>query len=249
MKENLITNETLKKRGYFHFTKDTKVQQTSESEETSCIQKMKEVSNELLEIKEANPEDEELMDILDDCWVKCIPETSCEFPMFVVLCVKLLKDKDGWIYSDNHLLLKFDMNGAMMMGFYDYNLSNGSFYMNIPYNSNAEVEMEMLKKNRYVSDGFSFQGKPMPQNKEAFHPNPPYSLSLNSGWRYANWHMAIEVDKNDIILDIDFSTWYITSMFQRPRSCEDDDIERQDAFTYLCDQYTDEEWEKINSCV
>ena len=248
MEKNLITIEALEKRGYFHFTRQTKKQRISGHDDFSCSQKMKELSNDLLEIKKQNPEYEEFMDILEDCWIKCIPETKCsEATMSVVVCLMLSKHSDGWILGDSHYLLRFDYTGAMRMGIYDYECSSGNLYMNIPYSDDAKAEIEMLEKNRFIPSGFSFIGKPMPKNKEAFHANPPYSLSMNSGWRNANWHMSIEVDEHDLIKDIEFSTWENTSMFERPRSCEGDEVEEQDALTCLSDQYSDEEWRRITS--
>lgn len=86
----------------------------------------------------------------------------------------------------------------------------------------------------------------MPENKDIFHPNPPYSLAKNSGWRNIYWHFSIEADDNEIIQDIELSTYEReASMFQRPHSMNDDSADAFDGVLAIVDQYTDEEWDKI----
>lgn len=107
-------------------------------------------------------------------------------------------------------------------------------------------EVEALVSGRYIPEGFTLFGKPMPENKAVFHPNPPYSLAKNSGWRNVYWHLSIGVDENDKIEDIELSTYEReVSMFQRPRCMDDDMADAFDAALMIVDQYTEEEWNKI----
>lgn len=107
-------------------------------------------------------------------------------------------------------------------------------------------ELEFLIARRFIPENFTLIGAPMPENKNIFHPNPPYSLACNSGWRNVYWHLSINVDENDIIQDLELSTYEReTSMFQRPYCMDDDMTEAFDAALMIVNQYTDEEWNKI----
>lgn len=107
-------------------------------------------------------------------------------------------------------------------------------------------EVICLTTGRYIPREFTFIGKPMPKNKDVFHPNPAYSLAYNSGWRNIYWHLSIDVDDNDIIEDIELSTYEReSSIFQRPHGMKDDPVDAFDAALMIVDQYSYEEWEKL----
>ena len=108
-------------------------------------------------------------------------------------------------------------------------------------------EFFKLTKGRYVPSDFDLVGKPMPKDKSKFHSNPPYSISCNSAWRTAYWHMQIDVDKNDIIKSVEFTSYKNeNTMFARPTLLDTDPAEYVDCLNYICDQYSKEEWKKIN---
>lgn len=107
-------------------------------------------------------------------------------------------------------------------------------------------EVENLVKGRFIPNNFSLIGKQMPDNKDEFHPNPPYSIAQNSGWRNVYYHLSIDVNDDDIIESVELSTYEReTSMFQRPYSMDDDPADAFDCTLLICDQYTDDEWKKV----
>lgn len=109
-------------------------------------------------------------------------------------------------------------------------------------------EISLLTARRFIPrSGFSFIGKPMPKNKEIFHPNPKYTLAYNSGWRNVYWHLSIDVDENDIIQNLELSTYQRdVSMFQRPILKIGDLTDAFDAALMIADQYSEEEWNQMS---
>lgn len=109
-------------------------------------------------------------------------------------------------------------------------------------------EVHALVSGRFIPNGFTLIGKPMPENKDMFYSNPSeYTIAYNSGWRNVYWHLTIEVDDDEKITDIELCTnERETSMFQRPYGMNDDTTDAFDAALMIVDQYSDEEWSIIN---
>lgn len=192
------------------------------------------------------------IEINDDSsyWFKCIPAESEDVgdqEVYMVACVGTKPTETGLEITNIMILARmveqmgggwFTIPGAATM--------ESRFFEMQMVPPELIQEIESLIAGRYIPGNFTLIGKPMPENKEMFHPNPAYSLAKNSGWRNVYWHLSIEVDDDDIIKNLELSTYEReTSMFQRPHGMLDDMAEAFDAALVIVDQYTDEEWQKI----
>lgn len=183
-------------------------------------------------------------------WIKLVSDSLCEDPCRDTRTVILLSTFP--INAENSI---YEIDGFT---FRVFNIVYSPFMENVVTQANfididfipekGYSEVTQLVSGRYVPEGFDLIGKPMPEDKSNFHPNPPYSIAENSGWKRTYYHMQIDVDEHNTITGLDFSTWEReASMFARPRSVDDDKTDYLDCINLICDQYSDEEWENIKS--
>lgn len=192
------------------------------------------------------------IDINDDSsyWMKGIPaepEDVGNQEVYMVVCVGTKPTETGLKITNIMILARMveQMGGGWFTIPGAATLESRFFEMQMVPPELIQ-EIELLVAGRYIPNDFTFIGKPMPENKDMFHPNPAYSLAKNSGWRNVYWHLSIEVDDDDIIKDFELSTYEReASMFQRPHCMSDDTTEAFDAALLIADQYSDEEWQKI----
>lgn len=105
-------------------------------------------------------------------------------------------------------------------------------------------ELQMLFDGRYLTSGVSFIGKPYPQ---ALLEEEGESYAVQSAFRLAYSHMSTELDDNNVIQELDYSTWQSTGtgfgdMFMRPVPFSDRKEELVDTLLYMIDRYSDDEW-------
>ena len=181
------------------------------------------------------------------CWIKGIaaePEDVDNEEVYMIVCVET-EDSDGCIRIKNiHVLAR--MVEQMYGGWFSIpgssNMESRFFEMSLlpPEIIN---EIKQLVNGRYLFEGFSLVGKRMPEYKDNFHHNPPYSMAHNSGWRNVYWHLSVDVNGDDIIEDFEISTYEReTSMMQRPHLMNDEEADSFDCILYFIDQYSDSEW-------
>ena len=102
----------------------------------------------------------------------------------------------------------------------------------------------MLFDGRYLTSSVSFIGKPYPQ---ALLDEEGESYAVQSAFRLAYSHMSTELDDNNVIQELDYSTWQSTGtgfgdMFMRPVPFKDRKEELVDTLLYIIDRYSDDEW-------
>lgn len=174
-------------------------------------------------------------------WMKGIPVESCEQEIYLLTFIDVKPVSRGYKIMNIRVVVKFGY-----ISFPGSDSIDSNFYSLEMLPPEVVKEVEMLIGGRYIPNGFTLIGKPMPQNKEIFHPNPPYSLACNSGWRNVYWHLSIKVDDNNYIQNLNYSTYVReVSICQRPQSMSDDMAEAFEAALMIVDQYTDEEWQTI----
>ena len=105
-------------------------------------------------------------------------------------------------------------------------------------------ELQMLFDGRYLTSSVSFIGKPYPQ---ALLDEEGESYAVQSAFRLAYSHMSTELDDNNVIQELDYSTWQSTGtgfgdMFMRPVLFSDRKEELVDTLLYMIDRYSDDEW-------
>lgn len=186
----------------------------------------------------------------DDKWIKGIPANPCdvdnqEVYQVIVICAQPVEN--GYKITDVYCLARiveqigggwFSIPGAASMESHFFEMEL------VP--PEPLMEVENLVKGRFIPKDFSLIGKPMPENKEEFHPNPPYSIAKNSGWRNVYYHLSIDVNDEDVIESVELSTYEReTSMFQRPHRMRDNHADAFDCTLLICDQYCDDEWQLI----
>ena len=184
-------------------------------------------------------------------WIKGIPANPCDVDnqeVYQVIVISTKPVTDGYEIKDICCLARiveqigggwFSIPGAATL--------NSHFFEMELVPPEPLMEVDNLVKGRFIPKGFTLIGKPMPANKDEFHPNPPYSIAKNSGWRNVYYHLSIEVNDDEAIESVELSTYEReTSMFQRPYSMDDDPADAFDCTLLICDQYTDEEWKSIN---
>ena len=181
------------------------------------------------------------------CWIKGIaaePEDVDNEEVYMIICIET-ENSDGCIRIKNiHVLAR--MVEQMYGGWFSIpgtsTMESRFFEMSLlpPEIIN---EVNHLVNGRYLFEGFSLIGKRMPDNKDSFHQNPPYSMAHNSGWRNVYWHLSVNVNSDDIIEDFEISTYEReTSMMKRPHLMDDDEVDSFDCILYFIDQYSDSEW-------
>lgn len=247
-----ISEEALKGRGYFYaengnvlIDDNPKIadisyymEDDSENDDSITCRRVKEYLAESIE------------DYFVSSWVKGIPanpEDVDNQEVYMVICIEVIKRETGYEVADIHVLARFveQVGGGWFTIPGASSLESNYFEMEL---LPPEVfdEINMLLEGRFLPEGFSLEGKPMPKNKDNFHQNPPYSMALNSGWRNIYWHLSLDVDDNDIIDSLEISTYEReTSMFQRPHLMDDDPCDSFDCILRVIDQYSNEEWSKI----
>lgn len=186
----------------------------------------------------------------DEKWIKGIPANPCDVnnqEVYQVIVISTKPVENGYKITDVCCLARmveqigggwFSIPGAASMESHFFEMEL------VP--PEPLLEVENLVKGRFIPKGFSLIGKSMPDNKEEFHPNPPYSIAKNSGWRNVYYHLSIDVNDDEIIESVELSTYEReTSMFQRPYCMDDDPADAFDCTLLICDQYTDDEWGQI----
>ncbi len=184
------------------------------------------------------------------CWFKAMPvepEDVDDQEFYLVICVMTDHVAEGFKIREikvNARRVLSSLCGGMIQ--FPSPVMDSEFFEMLMLPPETVREIELLVSGRYLKDGFTLVGKPMPENKEMFHPNPAYCIARNSGWRNVYWHVYIGVDDDDIIEDMELSTYEReVSMFQRPHHMPDDPVDAFDAVLFICDQYTDEEWARL----
>ena len=179
-------------------------------------------------------------------WIKCIPaepEDVDNREVYMVIIIEAKKGKTDDEFEIKRISVHCRMINEIGGGWLSIpgvsTLDSHFFEMDlIPPEPVKEVES--LVNGRFIPEGFTFIGKPMPKNMDNFWP------AKNSGYRNIYWHITVEHDDNDIITDIDTSTYEReVSMFQRPHSMDPDTLDYFDAALHLCSFYSDEEWADI----
>ena len=243
-----VTEEALLGRGYFHCVSGKIVSTSYSNFPDFDLGEAEEGEDEIMCLDAQNYLASLAAQMTNDCWVTCIPANPRDFEgeCYYFLALTLEK-KDGMLYTESFfpmIRMVEQMGGgffyipgqeSVKSRFYEFEWMAGELI----------DEVHRLVSGRYVPDGFSLVGKPMPENKDAFHPNPPYSIAENSGYRNVYWHLQIDVEE-DIIQDVEISTYEAErGMMMRPHPRTDDVIDAHKALIYVSDQYSDAEWTAI----
>lgn len=243
-----ISRDFLIGRGYFHVVDDEIVDMElpslsdfdiseSEEDEITCSKVKKYIA-------------EESYVFPSDCWLRCIPAEpeDVEYQeVYVVICIQVKTNDDQLTITDITFYSRFiEQIGGGFFSIPGVSTMESDICQMPIFPPEPFKDVQMLVKGRTIPNGFSLIGKPMPSNKKYFHPNPKYSIAKNSGWRNVYWHLQIDVTKNDIITKVVLDTYEREdSMFCRPVTMSDDYTDAFDCVLFICDQYTDEEWESI----
>lgn len=270
-KENLmkflgksISEDSLVGRGYFHVQDGMIINESLPKIKDIYSSDGSYLYDNLLIAKEEESEDDEditgarvksylaaqIEEHSSDCWIKCIPadpEDVGDQEGYVIICLETEQYKDVMKISDIKVLIRLVVQvGGGWFSVPGLDSMESNIYEVTILPPETHKELTRLVTGRFLHDGFSLIGKPMPENKDSFHPNPAYSTANNSGYRNAYWHLSIAVDENEIIRLLEFSTYVReSSMFVRPEPLSDDATDAFDSILFIVDEYTDEEWDRI----
>ncbi|MCF0199108.1 MAG: hypothetical protein HUK02_07260 [Bacteroidaceae bacterium] len=245
-----ITEESLLGRGYFHCVGGEVVSTPYSNFPDFELGKPEEGEEEIMCLDAEKYLAESVCQRTDDCWVTCHPanpeELQCESYYLLLVTVE---EKDGALFTTSMLPL---IRIVEQMGCGLYFVSgestlNSQFYEFLWTAEELINEAAHLTEGRFVPDGFSLIGKPMPEHKEVFHPNPPYSLAGDSGYRNIYWELSVHVNENDVIEGLEISTYESErGMIMRPHPMKDDILDAHKALISIADLYSEEEWQNIN---
>lgn len=187
-------------------------------------------------------------------WIKCMAPHPDDVEVGTAyIIIQVILDEDSKIESV-HAFTRFmdGMNGGF---------GGAGFFVDIPGSESMEchlshmpmfppevlAELDMLTEGRYFKKGFSFVGKPLPENIMWMNGGDNCKTSAqSSAFRNAYFHISVDVTDDDIIDGFEFSQYENEhSMFQRPRSVDEDIVDGLDCALMLIDAYTKEEYDSL----
>lgn len=266
-----LSIEALIGRGFYHYTNGFK------DEEQPLVLELQDLDLDSSQLEEADmpgddmdcregceeeyeDEDEYEFETLEDyigesCWVKRFATTEDETCDEAYIIIGLDVDRNMVVSSYCSALEYVRRPGMGMFMIPGIEVEGVSvFQENNYFPERVFKELEQLIKGQYLSSGFSFKGKPLPQAMIHEGGNggsiSDYTYALQSAYRQCYMHMSVYTTEDGIIEELDYSSYQSTGsgwgdMFSRPMSIGDRSDEAVDMLLHLIDKYNDEELKEV----